>query len=57
MCEQTRQQAFDLLIDHARQIGANAVVGLRFDAADVGRQSGATEVLAYGTAVVIEKIE
>jgi uncharacterized protein YbjQ (UPF0145 family) len=57
MCEQTRQQAFDLLIDHARQLGANAIVGLRYDAADVGRQSSATEVLAYGTAVVIEKIE
>src|SRR5579862_2378942 len=53
MCEQTRQQAFDLLIDHARQMGANAIVGLRYDASDVGRQSGATEVLAYGTAVII----
>ena len=57
MCEQTRQQAYDLLIDHARQIGANAIVGVRYDAADVGRQTGSTEVLAYGTGVVIEKIE
>lgn len=57
MCEQTRQQAYDLLIDHATQMGANAVLGLRYDASDVGKQSGATEVLAYGTAVVIEKIE
>lgn len=57
MCEQTRQQAFDKLIDHAREMGANAIVGLRYDASDVGRQSGATEVLAYGTAVVVEKIE
>jgi uncharacterized protein YbjQ (UPF0145 family) len=56
MCEQTRQQAFDLLIDHARQMGANAVVGVRFDAAEVGKTSGATEVLAYGTAVVIEAV-
>ena len=56
MCEQTRQQAFDLLVDHARQIGANAIVGARFDASDVGKQSGATEVLAYGTAVVIEAV-
>lgn len=54
MCEQTRQQAYDLLIDHAVQLGANAVVGLRFDASDVGTKSGATEVLCYGTAVVIE---
>ena len=57
MCEQTRQQAYELLIDHARQMGANAIVGLRYDASDVGRQAGATEVLAYGTAVVIEKIQ
>src|SRR5215475_3017234 len=57
MCEQARQQAYDLLIDHARQMGANAIVGVRYDAADVGRQSGATEVLAYGTAVVIEKAQ
>ena len=54
MCDQTRQQAFDLLIDHARQMGANAVVGVRFDASDVGKGAGATEVLAYGTAVIIE---
>jgi uncharacterized protein YbjQ (UPF0145 family) len=54
MCEQTRQQAYELLIDHARAMGANAVVGLRFDASDIGSKSGATEVLCYGTAVVIE---
>ncbi|MEW6249774.1 MAG: YbjQ family protein [Planctomycetota bacterium] len=55
MCEQTRQQAYDLMIDHATALGANAVVGLRYDASDIGaRQSGATEVLCYGTAVVIE---
>lgn len=53
MCEQARQQAFDLLIDHAVAIGANAIVGLRYDASDIGRQ-GATEVLCYGTAVIIE---
>lgn len=55
MCEQARQQAYDLLIDHASAIGANAVVGLRYDASDIGRtRGGATEVLCYGTAVVIE---
>ena len=55
MCEQTRQQAYDLLIDHATAVGANAVVGLRYDASDIGtKASGATEVLCYGTAVVIE---
>jgi len=56
MCEQTRQQAYDLLIDHARSVGANAVVGLRYDASEIGggRSSSATEVLCYGTAVQIE---
>src|SRR5512138_3522041 len=54
MCEQTRQQAFDLLIDHAVALGANAIVGLRYDASDIGgKGAGATEVLCYGTAVVI----
>ena len=52
MCEQARQQAYDLLMQHAQQIGANAVVGLRYDASDVA--DAATEVLCYGTAVVIE---
>jgi uncharacterized protein YbjQ (UPF0145 family) len=51
MCEQARQQAFDLLVDHARSLGANAIVGLRYDASDVAK--GASEVLCYGTAVVI----
>lgn len=55
MCEQARQQAYDLLIDHALALGANAIVGLRYDASDIGRaNAGATEVLCYGTAVVIE---
>ena len=56
MCEQTRQQAYDLLIDHARSLGANAIVGLRYDASEIGggRASSATEVLCYGTAVIIE---
>ena len=53
MCEQARQQAYDLLIQHATQIGANAVVGLRYDASEVGGATAATEVLCYGTAVVI----
>ena len=57
MCEQARQQAYDLLIEHAMQIGANAVVGLRYDASDVGSaNSSSTEVLCYGTAVVIAPV-
>src|SRR3954465_7259966 len=52
---QARQQAYDLLIDHARALGANAVVGLRYDASEIGgKSSSATEVLCYGTAVLIE---
>jgi uncharacterized protein YbjQ (UPF0145 family) len=53
MCEQARQQAYDLLIDHAVALGANAVIGLRYDASEVASKSSATEVLCYGTAVVI----
>src|SRR3954468_5772045 len=55
MCEQARQNAYDLLIDHARAVGANAIVGLRYDASEIGgKTSSATEVLCYGTAVFIE---
>ncbi len=54
MCEQARQQAFELLIQHAQEMGANAVVGLRYDASEVVSKGSATEVLCYGTAVVIE---
>ncbi len=54
MCEQTRQQAFDRLVEHAKALGANAVVGLRYESSEVGRQSAATEVLCYGTAVVVQ---
>lgn len=54
MCEQARQQAYDLLLEHARERGANAIVGLRYDASEVVSKGSATEVLCYGTAVVIE---
>ena len=53
LSEQSRQHAFDLLLEHAAELGANAVIGLRYDATEVAR--GMTEVLAYGTAVVVEK--
>jgi uncharacterized protein YbjQ (UPF0145 family) len=52
MCEQARQQAYEVLIEHAQQVGANAIVGLRYDASEVA--NNATEVLCYGTAVIIE---
>lgn len=54
MCEQARQQAYDLMLDHAQAVGANAVVGLAYDASELGGGSKATEVLCYGTAVVVE---
>jgi uncharacterized protein YbjQ (UPF0145 family) len=53
LCERTRQEAFMLMMQHAAEHGANAVVGMRYDANEV--MSGVTEVLAYGTAVVVEK--
>ena len=56
MCEQARQQAYDLLIQHAKEVGANAVVGVRYDASEVVSKGLATEVLCYGTAVVIEQM-
>ncbi len=52
LCEKTRGEAFDLMIQHASELGANAVIGARYDATDV--MQGVTEVLAYGTAVVLE---
>lgn len=56
MCEQARQQAYDVMVAHARELGANAVLGMRYDASDIGTgRSPATEVLCYGTAVVIQE--
>ncbi len=52
MCEQTRQQAYEEMVQHAQKIGANAVLGMRYDASEVVARS--TEVICYGTAVVIE---
>jgi len=53
LCEDTRTHAFDLMLEHAGEMGANAVIGARYDATEI--MSGVTEVLAYGTAVVVEK--
>ncbi|HEV3317157.1 MAG TPA: YbjQ family protein [Candidatus Angelobacter sp.] len=55
LCEKTREDAFELMLQHAAQLGANAVVGMRYDATEI--MQGVTEVLAYGTAVVVEKRE
>jgi uncharacterized protein YbjQ (UPF0145 family) len=53
MCEQTRQDAYRELLKHAEEIGANAIVGFRYDSSDL--KDSSTEVLCYGTAVVIEE--
>jgi uncharacterized protein YbjQ (UPF0145 family) len=51
LCEQARSEAFALMCDHAERLGANAIVGVRYDATEV--MPGLTEVLCYGTAVVV----
>jgi uncharacterized protein YbjQ (UPF0145 family) len=52
LCEQARDEAFRLMLSHAGQLGANAVIGVRYDATEIG--PGMTEVLCYGTAVLVE---
>ena len=54
LCEHARGEAFNLMVEHAQAIGANAIIGMRYDANEV--MDGVTEVLAYGTAVVVEKV-
>lgn len=54
LCEHTREDAFQLMLEHAYQHGANAVIGIRYDATEV--MSGVTEVLCYGTAVVVAPV-
>jgi uncharacterized protein YbjQ (UPF0145 family) len=54
LCEQTRNDAFDIMIQHATEIGANAVIGARYDTTELAQ--GVTEVLAYGTAVIVEPV-
>jgi uncharacterized protein YbjQ (UPF0145 family) len=54
LAEQTRQEAFDLMVRHAEELGANGVLGMRYDANEIA--SAVTEVLAYGTAVMVEEV-
>jgi uncharacterized protein YbjQ (UPF0145 family) len=54
LAEHARQEAYDIMADHARQVGADAVIAMRYDANDI--MDGITEVLAYGTAVKVEKL-
>jgi uncharacterized protein YbjQ (UPF0145 family) len=53
LCEKTRNDAFDLMLGHASALGANAVIGVRYDATEIAQ--GVTEVLCYGTAVQVEQ--
>jgi len=54
LCEQTRNDAFDLMLQHAEALGANAVIAVRYDATEI--MQGVTEVLSYGTAVEVERL-
>jgi uncharacterized protein YbjQ (UPF0145 family) len=53
LCEKTRNEAFELMLGHAQELGANGVIGIRYDATEV--MSGVTEVLCYGTAVIVQR--
>lgn len=55
LAEKTRGDAFDIMVQHATEVGANAVIGIRYDATEI--MTGVTEVLCYGTAVVVEPVE
>ena len=55
LCEKSREEAFEMMISHAEQMGANAVIGVRYDTTEM--MDGVTEVLCYGTAVVVEPVE
>lgn len=54
LCEKTREEAFAIMLQHAESIGANAVIGVRYESTEI--MSGVTEVLCYGTAVVVEEV-
>ena len=54
LCEKTREEAYQLMVQHGNETGANAIINMRYDANEV--MQGITEVLAYGTAVVVEKV-
>ena len=55
LCERARQDAYLIMIEHAQQMGANAIIGMRYDATEI--MNGVTEVLCYGTAVVVEPVQ
>ena len=52
LCEKTRQEAFEIMVQHAESLGANAIIGIRYESTEL--MSGVTEVICYGTAVIVE---
>lgn len=54
LCEKTREESFEMLLQHAEKLGANAVIGVRYDATEL--MDGVTEVLCYGSAVIVERV-
>jgi uncharacterized protein YbjQ (UPF0145 family) len=54
LCETARNEAFELMLQHAQELGANAIIAIRYDATEV--MSGVSEVLCYGTAVTVERV-
>ena len=54
LCEKAREEAFTLMLQHAQEVGANAIIAVRYDATEV--MQGVTEVLCYGTAVTVERV-
>lgn len=52
--EEARRVAVERMVEHAQELGANAVVGLRFDSTDMGEQQGMAEIVAYGTAIIVD---
>jgi uncharacterized protein YbjQ (UPF0145 family) len=54
LCEKTREESYEMMLKHARDLGANAVIGVRYDATEL--MQGVSEVLCYGTAVIVEPI-
>lgn len=57
MCEKARSQAYELMVEHAAKLGANAIIAVNYDASGVSNRYSATEVLCYGTAVIISRIK
>jgi uncharacterized protein YbjQ (UPF0145 family) len=55
LCEKTREEAFEMMMTHAEELGANAIVGVRYDATEI--MGGVTEVLCYGTAVIVSSVK